>query len=238
MNTQRIMKHLSENIEDHINLINFIEDYEIHDIKQYGNTILVKGTSDKNWIYISSSSIEELAALAEELTYEDTCFAAVKDWMLPVISRGRDCKWILSSVKLILPEDKSVALPVHSMTELTLEDAVFIYTNSDYKDFISLPYVLDRLQKGVTSCIRREGKPVAWGMTQDDGAIGFLHVLPEYRRMGLGQEVTLDLIRKVRLKGKLPFLHIEEKNTKSMNLALKLGFQKMDSVNWVEYHKG
>jgi len=36
------------------------------------------------------------------------------------------------------------------------------------------------------------------------------------------------------IKGKLPFVHIEEKNEKSMKSAVSLGFKKDRVVNWFE----
>ena len=77
-------------------------------------------------------------------------------------------------------------------------------------------------------------KLIAWGITQDDGAIGFLNVLPEYRRMGYARDVMLDLINKVRYEKKIPFVHIEEENEKCMRLAVSLGFKKNKIVNWIE----
>ncbi len=73
-----------------------------------------------------------------------------------------------------------------------------------------------------------DNKLVGWVLTHDDGSIGLLNVLPEYRRKGYGYELMLAIIRETRKVGKLPFLHIEENNIKSTELALKLGFEKID----------
>ena len=120
------------------------------------------------------------------------------------------------------------------MSELVINDARFIYENSEYKDVISIEYIIDRITNGLSSCIRYMDKPIAWGITQDDGAIGFLHVLPEYRRMGYAWDVMVDLIKKVRNENKIPFVHIEEENEKSMRLAAGLGFKKDKVVCWFE----
>ncbi len=40
------------------------------------------------------------------------------------------------------------------MSGLTINDAEFIYENSDYKDIISIQYIIDRITNGVSSCIR------------------------------------------------------------------------------------
>lgn len=137
-------------------------------------------------------------------------------------------------MKLILNNEIHLAEPEHSMLELTINDAGFIYENSEYKDVISIQYIIDRIINGLSSCIRCMDKPIAWGITQDDGAIGFLHVLPEYRRMGYARDVIVDLIRKVRNKNKIPFVHIEEENERSMRLAVGLGFKKDKVVSWFE----
>jgi len=56
---------------------------------------------------------------------------------------------------------------------------------------------MSRITNGESSCIQESDKLIAWAITQDDGDIGFLHVLPEHRKMGYGRIVTMDLINKV-----------------------------------------
>ncbi|KAL6729705.1 hypothetical protein Aduo_000738 [Ancylostoma duodenale] len=47
-----------------------------------------------------------------------------------------------------------------------------------------------------SSCIRYEGKPVAFEMMSQSGSLNHLFVLEEHRRKGLGQIVELDLAKK------------------------------------------
>jgi 6-phospho-beta-glucosidase len=49
-----------------------------------------------------------------------------------------------------------------------------------------------------------------------------------------GRDITADITRRVRAEGKIPFVHIEEDNEKSMNLAAGLGFKKDRVVSWLE----
>jgi len=53
------------------------------------------------------------------------------------------------------------------------------------------------------------------------------------RGKGYALNVTRAMIRKLLEMGKVPFVHIEETNTASMNLALKAGFRKYGRVHWV-----
>jgi len=219
---------------NNINIINFIEDYQIQYIGEIGGSVLVKGASDRNWVYISSKSEEELKIIKSRLDYKDKSFAIIEEWMIPILTKGNKIKWKLSTMKLVLLSGTSKAEPTHSLSELTINDAEFIYQNSVYKDFISIKYIIDRITNGVSSCIRYRDKLIAWGITQDDGAIGFLHVLPEYRKMGHARDVIIDLIKKVRNNNRIPFVHIDEQNEESMRLAMGLGFKKDKVVSWFE----
>jgi 8-oxo-dGTP diphosphatase len=69
-------------------------------------------------------------------------------------------------------------------------------------------------------------------MTQDDGSIGLLHVLEQHRKKGYAYDLTVYLVERIRAAGRIPFVHIEETNTKSMALALKLGFRKDRRLRW------
>jgi len=232
-----IIESLMKNETKNINIINFIENYPIHYIEQIGDSVIVKGISDRNWIYISSKSEVELKIIKNRLDYDDKNFAIIEKWMIPILSKGNIIKWELSTMKLILFNEISVAKPKHNVSELKVSDAEILYNNSEYKDFISIEYIAERIINGVNSCVRHMDKLIAWGITQDDGAIGFLHVLPEYRRMGYARDVMIDLINKVRIGNKIPFVHIEEVNKKSMRLATGLGFKKDKIVSWFELDK-
>lgn len=219
---------------NNVNMINFIESYPIYYIEKSAESLVIKGVSDRPWVYIACKSENELKLIKSRLNSDDKNFAVIENWMIPILTSGKKIKWILSVYRLFLPDE--IILPASSFTmpPLKEKDDCFIYESSDYKDYLSLEYVNERIKNGISSCIRNGNTPIAWGMTQDDGAIGFLHVLPEYRRKGYGKEIVLDLIQKVRKKGKIPFVHIEESNEKSINLINSLGFKKDKMVNWFE----
>jgi len=219
---------------NNINVTNFIENYPINYIEKICDSLVIKGISDRPWVYIVSKSENELKFIKKSLNDKDKNFAIIENWMIRVLTSGKKIKWILSAYRLFLPQEIILPAPLYTISALKDADCSFIYESSDYKDFLSIEYVKERVTNGISSCIRIDNTPIAWGMTQDDGAIGFLHVLPRYRRKGYGREIVLDLIQKVRKQGRLPFVHIEENNEKSMNLSLSLGFKKDKIVNWFE----
>lgn len=233
-----ILRYLQAKEKENPSIVNFAENYPVTCAEKIGGSVLIKGSSDHDWVYIYGGSEEELESIDCMLGADDRYFAAIESWMIPFLSDGKRVKWVLSAMRLILPEDVVLPEPAHEISELTPGDAAFVYENSGYKEYLSVEYVHERIKNGMNSCIREAGRPVGWAITQDDGAIGFLHVLPECRRKGYARDVTVDLINKARAKGKIPFAHIEEDNSRSMNLATGLGFKEDRIVNWFELYYG
>ena len=92
---------------------------------------------------------------------------------------------ILSAGWYRIPKSEFEASP------LSLADAETIYNNSEYKEALSIDYIKDRITNGSSVGLYEKDQLVAWGMTQDDGGMGFLHVLPECRRKKYGYNITL-----------------------------------------------
>ena len=75
---------------------------------------------------------------------------------------------------------------------------------------------------------------VAWGFTHDDGALGFLHVLDDFRNKGYGIDILLVLIQ-MRKKEKKPiFGNIVPENIASTKLITKLGFKLDCKTSWIK----
>ncbi len=231
-----ILEYLKGNPIENSNIIHFIENYPIRSLEKIGNSVVAKGTSDRDWVYISSKSSLELKMIQNHLTAQDCNFAIIEDWMIPILCGNRNIKWKLSTLRLFLPETVPLPAPLFHPSALTVNDAEVIYHNSAYQQYLSLEYIGERIRNGMGSCLRERDNapPVAWALTQDDGAIGFLNVLPEHRNKGYARAVTIDMIQKVRAQNRLPFVLIEADHTPSMRLALSLGFVQDRMVSWFE----
>ncbi|MTI69866.1 MAG: GNAT family N-acetyltransferase [Firmicutes bacterium] len=232
MEIDKIINKLKEDEMKNINMINFIKDYPIEDMKIIGNSILIKGKSDHSWNYISSSSKEEFKKLNKYFEGEKY-FAVVEDWMVPIILKNKELDWKLSCKKLYFPRENNLPNEYYKAENLSLKDAEYIYKNSKYKDFTSEDYIKERIKKGNGLGIYKD-RLIAWILSHDDGAIGFINVLDEYRNKGLAMDLTISMIKKLRELNKIPFVHIEEDNIKSMNLAKKVGFIDDRFVHWIK----
>jgi len=65
-----------------------------------------------------------------------------------------------------------------------------------------------------------------------DNSLGIMYTKKEHRRMGYAEDVTIDLAAKHIAQGKIPFLHIIERNNMSPGLAKKCGFVECGKVVW------
>ena len=135
-------------------------------------------------------------------------------------------------MRLVLPDEVTLPkAPLSHIAPLSPDDAEYMFENSVYQKVTRPEYLRERIQDGPSGGIRESGKLAAWLMTQDDGSIGVLHVLDQYRGRGYAYDLTVYLITRLRERGRIPFVNIEETNT-SMNIALKLGFRKDRRLHW------
>jgi GNAT superfamily N-acetyltransferase len=225
---------LGKNKINNIGIINFIKNNLILDIDILNESVLVKGISDYKWVYISCKDKGELKIIKDKIKGEDNNFAFVDEWMLPILTDGKEILWDLKAVQFYLPDDIKISPIEYKTSELKETDAAVVFNNSTYQEYISEVYVKERILKGISTGIYEDNKLVSWSITQDDGAIGFLHTLKNYRKKGYGRAVTLSLIKKLRNIGELPFAYVEETNQESMNILLKLGFKQNKNVHWFQ----
>ncbi|TCL65335.1 ribosomal protein S18 acetylase RimI-like enzyme [Hydrogenispora ethanolica] len=218
------------------NLINFCRSYPVSSIRVEGSSVLIRGRSDQDWIYISSVAPAEFAALTRELEPSDQYFAILEDWMVAQLPGKEKVDWQLSCLKLYLPERTALPDgPFRGLRRLAPADAAYLYQHSHYQSFTSIAYIDERIRNGVGYGIPAgDGALAGWVLTQDDGAIGFLNVLQEYRCQGYGRQLLSAICQRLRQEGQLPFLHIEEDNLPSMKLALGMGFVPDRRIHWLK----
>ena len=154
--------------------------------------------------------------------------------MIPLILSHGTEDWIITTNRFILDESIFTDLPKLDIVKIDKSYAKFMYNNSDYKDYISVEYIEDRLSKDISAGILVNNILVAWGFTHDDGALGFLHVLEDFRNKGYRIDIILGLIQ-MRKKAKKPiFGNIVPDNIASTNIVTKLGFKLDCKTSWIK----
>jgi GNAT superfamily N-acetyltransferase len=229
----KLVSYLKRDEITNLSTIGFNKNNPISEIVEINNSYLIKGTSDVEWIYVVCKNETELKSLLEK-SGSNSYFASVENWMIPIITEQRKAEWILSTMRYYLPNDVDFPENKLEVIPLTIDHIGFIISQSNYKQFLTPAYVEDRITKSISAAIMKKDKLVAWGLTHDDGALGSLHVLDEYRKKGYGKEILISLIHQNRKLGKTSFAQIEEKNIKAASLVEQLGFVKDRRVSWVK----
>ncbi len=232
---QKVIDVLKKDIHSNINTINFINNQEITFHKLINKSSLIKGISDELWVYINATEEQDLKELLKSAIDDEYFFG--EEWVIPFIGEEKEFEWKLECEKLVLPKETFVPSPITNVFPLNVKDAEYIQNIHTYADYTDVSYIEERIRNGVAFGIREDNKLAAWAMTHDDGAIGFLYVLPEYRKRGYAQDITDKMIVEIRRRGGIPFVHIEKDNIKSINLAKKVGFVSHSTVVWVKKRK-
>ena len=229
-----LLSVLNSNPTKNIAILGFFSSYPVEEYYIENNSVLILGKSDHLWAHISSSSKIELSSILAKYHMKTKYYFSVEDWMIPLILSHGTEDWIMTTNRFILNESIFTDLPKLDIVKIDKSYSTFMYNNSDYKDYISVEYIEDRLSKDISAGILVNNILVAWGFTHDDGALGFLHVLEDFRNKGYGIDILLGLIQ-MRKKVKKPiFGNIVPDNVASTNLVTKLGFKLDCKTSWIK----
>lgn len=91
-------------------------------------------------------------------------------------------------------------------------------------------YLLGRLRAGVMFGAFLRDRPAGFIGLHEEGSMGMLEVLPEFRRMGIAQALETFLANRLLSEGKMPFAQIVEGNSASLQLHKKLRFSMSEST--------
>lgn len=229
-----ILEQLQKDRYHNCSLIGFIKQNDIDYLTKIGSSYLLRGRSDRPWIYVSIGDPEDIAKITASLTEKDTNFAAVDQTFKKSVLGDARAIWNLECYKYVFLEETELQAPETppDIRELVAEDATYIFSQYDYGHYSNEEYIRERIENGIALGAVVDGRLAAWLMTHDDGAMGMLKVLEPYRKMGLAYYLTVVMIQKLRESGDVPFVFIEEGNEKSWRLAEKLGFSKMGLTYW------
>ncbi len=234
MMNNHLKKLLNNEPQQTIATRGFFTNYPVNEFNIHGNSAIIFGQSDHMWAHLISSSKLELQHLLKDFHSKTNYYYSVEEWMIPLILKYGKPDWIMKTNRYILKDAIKIPVPKEEIFSLNKSRSDFIFTHSNYKKFTSINYIRDRLQRDISAGILKDDKLVAWGFTHDDGALGFLHVLPDFRKQGLGEQVLLSLIRQRRANNQPVFCNIVPENFPSINLVQKLGFVLDRTVSWVK----
>lgn len=100
-------------------------------------------------------------------------------------------------------------------------------------EYANIDYVKESIRRGMLGAFI-QGELAGFVGTHDEGTLGMLMVLPQYRRRGVAEALHCAITRQALERGGYAFGHVEVSNEASMALQRKVGMAISDHlVYWV-----
>ena len=169
----------------------------------------------------------------EEILEAGTLMTDRKDWFEEKLAGGQYAGTLIVRNAVYMNElpPEEIRRPGTSFRMLKEEDLPFIretYTGFDADD----AYLQRCLKRGMLG-IETEGQLAGYIGTHDEGAMGLLQILPQYRRRHFAEALETAMIRFLMAEGLPVWGQVEESNTASRRLQEKLGFAWGDMCYWL-----
>jgi tRNA (guanine37-N1)-methyltransferase len=146
------------------------------------------------------------------------------------LSGGIECRQAVWTRKELLPEAVSPA-NIRPIDDTYLPFLLKHYTHADIN---SPEYLRERLQSGDFYGAFVGPELAGFIGTHEEGSMGMLEVLPEYRRKGLAAALEAFQTNRILMEGRVPFAQIEPGNAASFALHRRLGFEiSQESLYWL-----
>lgn len=120
------------------------------------------------------------------------------------------------------PEDEDV-----DIRPLGMDSLDFLYANYGHA---SREYLEERIRDGVMIGAYVDGQLAGFIGEHIEGAMGLLHIMPEFRRHRLGFKLERAGIRHAMLAGHTPFCQVAAHNTASRSLQRRIGMTEAEGI--------
>lgn len=133
-----------------------------------------------------------------------------------------------------LYEKDSIDFEVRDDVEIReLDDSYYDFVLEHYHGYDDPNYIQSRLASGNLWGVFKEDVCMGFIGYHDEGSMGLLVILDQYKRLGLGTYMEKYLIDKTLKQGRLPFAQVHPDNVASKNLQEKLGLKEdQNIVTW------
>ena len=227
--SQKQILHIDE--YQNIAILCLEEEYPLLEVMQEGSMLMCRFKSDEEWCHFShNASTDFIDSFFRQHTQGQ--YVVISDpEVFNYVCQQYKIAWSISCKRLFLDNSIDLTMP-QGLLPIRQEHLQKVYDYSKYQQFLSKDYLLKRLEYGGGFCIEQDGLQAAWVMTHDDGSIGMLQVVDEYRGRGFARMLINAMAIKVRQKGRPVFAHIEPGNKPSLNLFGSLGFEVKGQLTW------
>lgn len=224
--------YLEENFALHADMLNALlfEKTKVLYSEEDGVMLRING----NGPYAISAKNSEAMTKMAKLISEESFSAVVRPFkFLPELFAVKGKSYIMPCYQIAYRANEPVAeetLNGFEIKPLTKENLEFVCENYDDDK----GYIENRIEYGMIGAFDKKGNCVGFIGFHEEGSVGLLKVVPEYRRLGIGIALEKKMINRCISDGKIPFGHVVVGNEKSMCLQKKIGMEISENiVTWI-----
>lgn len=159
---------------------------------------------------------------------------AHENWYLPELMEKSGFTRVHEVYNGIYPESRELwgSLPpgveIRPLTMAQFPVVRQVYTTVNDDD-----YIRERIEEGMIGAWY-QGELAGFMGTHEDGTMGLLEVLPQFRRLGIAKALESEMIRRLRAQGRRTYGNIFKDNALSLEVHLKMGtLLSEDPVYWL-----
>ena len=155
-----------------------------------------------------------------------------KDWFDERMMSGEYDDALIARNAVLLGEAHTIDVPEGAyIRPLTMHDLPFLVEH--YAGFgTDEAYLIRCIERGMLG-IGENGSLAGFIGTHPEGAMGLLHILPQYRRKHYAQALESALIRRLQAQERFIWCQVEEDNTASWSLQKRLGLVPAELYYWL-----
>ena len=231
------IKHLSAEFYENLNASNYLKNIADSKACIYNNDIdngiIVAHDGGRN--FLATQNSEFMSEWWDGLPQGHHFFPGIPNDIAGIFLRDKTPEWTSPcKVYALTGEFNHQVESEHLVTCLMPQDAEEVDEYYTYRG----DGTLERLRQDIiykdSSCVRINGELAAWCLVHgDDGTLGPLYTKEKFRRQGLAELVSVNLINKLLAKKAIPFVHIVEGNDPSLRLITKIsGMEHTHDCLW------
>ena len=230
MDKKTALKYLNKNRLLNIDMIDSLESDEAAVIYASDNGVMIYIYAGDSYAISADSDVEKILVCAKP---DADAFLAHQDFYLPLLKRQFGLNHEMRCFPAVYtkpnPPEYKIDYEIKQLTLDHLETVLATYSHINNREYIER-----RIKDNYMYGAFLDGELMGYIGIHDEGAMGMLEVLPQYRRKGIGYALEAFLIEDLLKKGRAPYAHILEDNIASLSLQRKLGMDILeDKVTWV-----
>lgn len=230
---QRVLNYLEQEPLLHIDMIEAIRRKQANIVAASEQGALLYHTASK--VYMMSAKDPNTAQSMLSEIHDAILFVAHQPFIVPLAEQVLKRKRSLVCVQAAYFKKDPVAMDYEGIRIARLNENHLEFIKTWYSHELDESYLLERLGAGVMYGAYVQGELAGFIGEHEEGSIGMLEILPQFRRRGLGEKLEAYKTNEHLAAGYVPFGQIVVGNTPSLELQKKLGYTiSEDTIAWLQ----